>query len=61
MLIYGNLCKLSCVVVFKTKRNDFLFVENLVIDTRNTSVGDLLEKLEHFKIDGFKYAGANLC
>ena len=32
-------------------------MKNLVIDTRNNSVGDLLEKVEaFFKIDGFKYA-----
>ena len=48
MLIYVNLCKLGCLVVFKMYWNDFLGVENMGIDTRNTSVNDLLEKLEHF-------------
>ena len=28
--------------------NDFLGSKNMDIDTRNTSVSDLLEKLEHF-------------
>ena len=48
MVIYVNLCKLGCLVVFKSQWNDFHGVKNLSIDTKNTSVGDLVEKLEHF-------------
>ena len=54
MLIYVNLCKLGCPVVFKSLRNDFHGVKNLSIDTKNTSVGDLVEKLEHFIVFGPK-------
>ena len=43
MLIYVNLCKLK----------------NLGIATKNTSVGDLVEKLEHFI--GFDFNYFNLC
>ena len=48
MLIYVNLCKLGCPLVFKNQSNDFHGVKNLSMDTKNTSVGDLVEKLEDF-------------
>ena len=48
MLIYVNLCKLGCSVVFKSWCNDFHGVKNLSVDTKNTSVGDLIKKLEDF-------------
>ena len=48
MLIYVSLCKLGCPVVFKSKLNDFHGVKTLSIDTKNPSVGNLVEKLEHF-------------
>ena len=34
-------------------------MKNLSIDTKNTSVGDLVEKLEDFLFFGLKYV--NLC
>ena len=59
MLIYVNLCKYGCSDVLKNKSNDFHGVKNLSIDTKNTSVGDLVKKLEHFIFFGLKYV--NLC
>ena len=55
MLIYVNLCKIGCPVVFKSKWNDFHGVKNLSVDTKNTSVGDLVVKLEDFIFFGLKY------
>ena len=54
MLIYGNLGKLGCPMVFKSEWNDIHGVKNLSIDTKNTSAGDLVEKLEHFIVLGLK-------
>ena len=48
MLIYVNLCKLGCPVVFKKSWNDFHGVKNLGVDTKYTAIGDFVEKLEHF-------------
>ena len=59
MLFYVNLCKLGCPVVFKNWWNDFHVVKNLSIDTENTSVGDLVVKLDDFIFFGLKYV--NLC
>ena len=48
MLIYVNLCKLGCPMVFKSLWNDFHGVKNRSIDTKNISVGDFVKKLEDF-------------
>ena len=62
MLIYVNLCKWSCSEVFKTKWNDFRGLKNLSIDNKNTSVGDLVGKLEDFGFFGFyTLIYGNLC
>ena len=59
MLIYVHLRKLGCPVVFKCWWNDFHGVKTLSLDTKNTSVGDLAEKLEHFIFFAFNYV--HLC
>ena len=59
MLIYANLCKWGWSVDFKMWWTDFHGVKNLSIDTKNTSVGDLIEKLDDFIFFGFQYV--NLC
>ena len=59
MLFYGNLCKLGCPVVFKSQRNDFHGVKKLGINTKNTAIGDFVEKLELLYFFGFNYG--NLC
>ena len=55
MLIYANEVALSSSKLSETTS----MVKNLSIDTENTSVGDLVEKLEHFIFFTFKYV--NLC
>ena len=49
--------RLSCGLQKLVKR--LHGVKNLSIDTKNTSVGDLVEKLEDFIVFGFQYG--NLC
>ena len=49
--------RLSCGL--ERQWNDFHGVENLSIYTKNTSVGDLVGKLEDFIFFGLKYV--NLC
>ena len=51
MLFFVNLCKWGW--------NDFHGVKTLSIDTKNTSVGDLVEKLKYVLVFGIKYV--NLC
>ena len=48
MLNYVNLCKLGSPVVLKSQWNDFHGVKNLGINSKNTYVGDSVEKLEDF-------------
>ena len=55
MLIYANEVALSSSKLSETTS----MVKNLSIDTENTPVGDLVEKLEHFIVFTFKYV--NLC
>ena len=56
MLIYANLCKWGWSADFKMWWTDF---NEVSIGTKNTSVGDLVEKLEDFIFFGLKYV--NLC
>ena len=55
MLIYVNLCEWGCSEVIKSWWYDFHGVKYLSIDTENTYVGDLIEKLKDFIFFRFQY------